>query len=127
MASRGLGRFRVSVYRQRGTTAMVFRSISFDHPVAGQGSICRRSCRRSARRSAAWSWSPAPPARGKSTTLAAMIDYINENRTCNIITIEDPVEFLHRDNKSIISQREVGSIRPPSQAPSRAPCGRTRT
>jgi twitching motility protein PilT len=45
---------------------------------------------------------------GKSTTLAAMIDYINENRTCNVITVEDPVEFLHRDKKSIISQREVG-------------------
>jgi twitching motility protein PilT len=49
---------------------------------------------------------------GKSSTLAAMIDYINQNRTCNIITIEDPVEFLHRDNKSIISQREVGSDTP---------------
>jgi twitching motility protein PilT len=45
---------------------------------------------------------------GKSTTLAAMIDYVNENRTSNIITIEDPVEYLHRDKKSIISQREVG-------------------
>jgi twitching motility protein PilT len=45
---------------------------------------------------------------GKSTTLAAMIDYINESRTCNIITVEDPVEFLHRDKKSIISQRELG-------------------
>jgi twitching motility protein PilT len=44
---------------------------------------------------------------GKSTTLAAMIDYINEHRTCNIITIEDPVESLHRDKKSILSQREV--------------------
>jgi twitching motility protein PilT len=49
---------------------------------------------------------------GKSSTLAAMIDYINSQRTCNIITIEDPVEFLHRDNKSIISQREVGTDTP---------------
>jgi twitching motility protein PilT len=49
---------------------------------------------------------------GKSTTLAAMIDYINQNRTANIITVEDPVEFLHRDNKSIISQREVGCDTP---------------
>jgi twitching motility protein PilT len=46
---------------------------------------------------------------GKSSTLAAMIDEINQSRTCNIITIEDPVEFLHRDNKSIISQREIGT------------------
>jgi twitching motility protein PilT len=45
---------------------------------------------------------------GKSTTLASMIDYINDNRTCNVITVEDPVEYLHKDKKSIISQREVG-------------------
>jgi twitching motility protein PilT len=45
---------------------------------------------------------------GKSTTLAAMIDHINSNRTCHIITIEDPIEFLHRDKKSIINQREIG-------------------
>ena len=46
---------------------------------------------------------------GKSTTLAAMIDYINTTRTANIITIEDPIEFLHRDKKSIVNQREIGS------------------
>jgi twitching motility protein PilT len=45
---------------------------------------------------------------GKSTTLAAMVNYINDNRTCNIITVEDPVEYLHKDRKSIISQREIG-------------------
>ena len=45
---------------------------------------------------------------GKSTTLAAMIDYINANRTCHIMTIEDPIEFLIRDRRSIINQREVG-------------------
>jgi twitching motility protein PilT len=49
---------------------------------------------------------------GKSSTLAAMVDHINNHRTCNIITIEDPVEFLHRDNKCIISQREVGTDTP---------------
>jgi twitching motility protein PilT len=46
---------------------------------------------------------------GKSTTLAALIDYINMNRTANIVTIEDPIEFLHRDKKSIVNQREIGS------------------
>lgn len=49
---------------------------------------------------------------GKSSTLAAMVNNINNHRTCNIITIEDPVEFLHRDNKSIISQRQIGSDTP---------------
>ena len=46
---------------------------------------------------------------GKSTTLATMIDFINMNRTCNIVTIEDPIEYLHRDKKSIVNQREIGS------------------
>ncbi|HET6365518.1 MAG TPA: PilT/PilU family type 4a pilus ATPase, partial [Nitrospirota bacterium] len=46
---------------------------------------------------------------GKSTTLASMIDYINTSRTANIVTIEDPIEFLHRDKKSIVNQREIGS------------------
>ena len=45
---------------------------------------------------------------GKSTTLAAMIDYINSNRTCHIMTIEDPIEFLIRDRRSIVNQREIG-------------------
>ena len=45
---------------------------------------------------------------GKSTTLAAMIDYINTTRTAHVMTVEDPIEFLHRDNRSIINQREVG-------------------
>jgi twitching motility protein PilT len=46
---------------------------------------------------------------GKSTTLAAMIRHLNERRAVNIVTVEDPIEFLHRDTKAIISQREVGS------------------
>ena len=45
---------------------------------------------------------------GKSTTLAAMVDYINTNRTCHIMTIEDPIEFLLRDRRSIVNQREIG-------------------
>ena len=49
-----------------------------------------------------------PTGSGKSTTLAAMVDFINENKRCHIITIEDPIEFLHRDKRSLISQREVG-------------------
>ena len=51
---------------------------------------------------------PGPTGSGKSTTLAAIINQINETRKANIITIEDPVEFIHKDKKSIVSQREVG-------------------
>ena len=63
--------------------------------------------RRSPMRIAAWYWSPAQPVPGKSTTLAAMIDYMNRTRTGHIVTIEDPIEFLHRDKKSYVNQREV--------------------
>ena len=103
----GLGRFRVSAYSQRGTVAMVFRIIAFGvpsldslnlPPVLEKLSLEERGL----------VLVTGTTGSGKSTTLAAMIDYINENRTCNIITVEDPVEYLHKDKKSIISQREVG-------------------
>jgi twitching motility protein PilT len=104
----GLGRFRVSVYRQRGTTAMVFRAIPFSVPsLAGLNlpPVIQKICQEER----GMILVTGTTGSGKSTTLAAMIDYINQTRTCNIITIEDPLEYLHRDNKSIISQREVGS------------------
>lgn len=107
----GLGRFRVSVYRQRGTVAMVFRSIAFVIPtLAGLNlpPIMQKICREER----GLILVTGTTGSGKSSTLAAMVDYINSQRTCNIITIEDPVEFLHRDNKSIISQREVGTDTP---------------
>jgi twitching motility protein PilT len=103
----GLGRFRVSVYSQRGTIAMVFRAIPFGipsleslnlPPVLKKLSLEERGL----------ILVTGTTGSGKSSTLAAMVDYINEHRTCNIITIEDPVEYLHKDKKSIISQREVG-------------------
>ncbi|HEY6837346.1 MAG TPA: type IV pilus twitching motility protein PilT [Geobacteraceae bacterium] len=103
----GLGRFRVSCYSQRGTIAMVFRAIPFGIPsleALNLPPILKKLCMEERGLILVTGITGS----GKSSTLAAMIDYINENRTCNIITIEDPVEFLHRDKKSIISQREVG-------------------
>jgi len=103
----GLSRFRVSAYSQRGSVAMVFRIIAFGvpsfanlnmPPVLEKLSLEERGL----------VLVTGTTGSGKSTTLAAMIDYINENRTCNIITVEDPVEYLHKDKKSIISQREIG-------------------
>jgi len=107
----GLGRFRVSVYRQRGTVAMVFRSIAFVIPTL-EGLNLPPVIHKLCKEERGLILVTGTTGSGKSSTLAAMIDAINQNRTCNIITIEDPVEFLHRDNKSIISQREVGSDTP---------------
>jgi twitching motility protein PilT len=107
----GLGRFRVSAYRQRSTIAMVFRSISFKIPTLEELNlppVMKKIC--SEERGLILV--TGTTGSGKSSTLAAMVDYINNNRTCNVITIEDPIEFLHRDNKCIISQREVGTDTP---------------
>ncbi|KAF0220913.1 MAG: twitching motility protein [Geobacteraceae bacterium] len=103
----GLGRFRVSVYSQRGTVAMVFRSIPFGIPSLESLNL-PPALKKIAMEERGLVLVTGTTGSGKSTTLAAMIDYINENRTCNIITVEDPVEYLHKDKKSIISQREVG-------------------
>ncbi len=107
----GLGRFRVSVYRQRGTVAMVFRSIAIVIPTL-EGLNLPPVMQKICREERGLILVTGTTGSGKSSTLAAMIDYINSQRTCNIVTIEDPVEFLHRDNKSIISQREVGTDTP---------------
>ena len=104
----GLGRFRASIYRQRSTVAIVFRTISINIPTLealNLPPVMQKICREER----GLILVTGTTGSGKSSTLAAMIDYINNQRTCNIITIEDPIEFLHRDNKSIISQREVGT------------------
>jgi twitching motility protein PilT len=107
----GLGRFRVSVYRQRGTVAMVFRTIAFIIPTL-EGLNLPPVMQKICQEERGLILVTGTTGSGKSSTLAAMIDCINNQRTSNIITIEDPVEFLHRDNKSIISQREVGTDTP---------------
>jgi twitching motility protein PilT len=103
----GLGRFRVSVYRQRGSISMVFRAIPVTVPTLDNLNlplVLKKICAEER----GLVLVTGTTGSGKSTTLAAMIDYINERRSSNIITIEDPVEYLHKDKKSIISQREVG-------------------
>jgi len=103
----GLGRFRVSVYSQRGSVAMVFRTISMTVPTL-DGLNLPPVLKKLAMETRGLILVTGTTGSGKSTTLASMVDHINEQRNCNIITVEDPVEFLHRDKKSIISQREVG-------------------
>jgi len=104
----GLARFRANFYRQRGSTAMVFRLIPFDPPRIEDLSL-PASVRELALRPRGLVLVTGTVGSGKSTTLAAMVRVINDNLRRNVITIEDPIEFLHRDNKSLISQREVGT------------------
>ena len=103
----GLGRFRVNAFAQRGTVALVLRAIPIAIPSLEALNL-PPVLTKLAQEQRGLILVTGTTGSGKSTTLASMIDYINENRTCNIITIEDPVEYLHKDKKSLISQREVG-------------------
>jgi twitching motility protein PilT len=103
----GLGRFRVNVFMQRGTIGMVFRVIPFGVKTAEQLNL-PPVVERIAMEPRGLVLVTGTTGSGKSTTLAAMIDYMNSNRTCHIMTIEDPIEFLIRDKRSIVNQREIG-------------------
>ncbi len=101
-----VGRFRVNVYRQRNSEAAVLRVVNFDLPNPEDLNIPESVLNLSDRRKGIILVS-GPAGSGKSTTLACLIDRMNETRSCHIITIEDPIEFLHSHKKSIVSQREV--------------------
>jgi twitching motility protein PilT len=103
----GLGRFRVNVFMQRGTVGIVFRVIPFGVKTIDQLKL-PKVVERIAMEPRGLVLVTGTTGSGKSTTLAAMIDHINTNRTCHIITIEDPIEFLIRDKRSIVNQREIG-------------------
>jgi twitching motility protein PilT len=107
-AIHGLSRFRVNVFKQRGSISIVCRAIPFEirsvedlglPPVVTKLAEEQRGI----------ILVTGTTGSGKSTTLAAMIDHINRTRTDHIITLEDPIEYLHEDKGSIINQREVGS------------------
>lgn len=104
----GLGRFRCNVFLQRGTIGIVFRIIPIRIPSFEELNL-PEVLKKIATEERGLVLVTGTTGSGKSTTLAAMIDYINSNRTCNIVTIEDPIEYLHRDKKSIVNQREIGS------------------
>ncbi|MFI5303690.1 MAG: type IV pilus twitching motility protein PilT [Nitrospiria bacterium] len=104
----GLGRFRVNVYQQRGSINMVFRVVPTQVASINE-LILPASIEKLANETRGLILVTGTTGSGKSTTLAAMIDYINRNRSENIITIEDPIEVLHRDRKSLVSQREIGT------------------
>ncbi len=103
----GFGRFRGSVYHQRGSLALVMRIIPLEvKPI--RDLLLPKSIEKIALELRGLVMVTGTTGSGKTTTLASMIDHINTHRKENIITIEDPIEYLHRDKKSTISQREVG-------------------
>lgn len=106
IAVQGLSRFRVNAYKQRGTLSAVIRVIRFELPKPEEIGVPRRVIEY-ANLSKGLVLVTGPAGSGKSTTLACIVDHIN--RTCekHIITLEDPIEYLHRHNKSIVSQREI--------------------
>jgi twitching motility protein PilT len=104
----GLGRFRVNVYRQRGTVALVFRSVAPGIPSFGSLGL-PPVVQRLAEERRGLVLVTGPTGSGKTTTIASMLDHINTSRAVNIVTIEDPIEVLHPDKRSIVSQREIGS------------------
>ena len=103
----GLARFRANIYQQRGSVGMVLRIIPLQMwslEELGMPPVVKEL----AEQRQGLVLVTGPTGSGKSTTLAAMIDVINKTRRCNIVTIEDPIEFVHQDNKSIVNQREIG-------------------
>jgi twitching motility protein PilT len=104
----GLARFRVNVYRQRETVAAAFRVVPDELKTLEELGL-PESLRALSELPRGLVLVTGPTGSGKSTTLAALIDEINRNRTDHIITIEDPIEFLHRHKRCVVNQREIGT------------------
>ena len=106
-AAAGVGRFRVNIYRQRGSLAIVMRAVPHTIPTfeeLGAPPACQTLCEKE--RGLVLVVGAA--GNGKSSTLAAMIGHLNRTQALHIVTVEDPIEFWHTDDKSSVSQREIG-------------------
>lgn len=107
LSAPGIGRFRVNIYRQRGEVSMVLRHIKTDVPTIEQLNL-PNTLKDLVMRPRGLILVVGGTGSGKSSTLASMIDYRNENHNSHILTIEDPIEFVYRHKRSIIDQREIG-------------------
>ncbi|HET6348517.1 MAG TPA: type IV pilus twitching motility protein PilT [Candidatus Krumholzibacteria bacterium] len=104
----GVARFRVNVMKQRGAVSIVLRAIPVDIPTFAQLGL-PKVCQELAMKPRGLVLVTGPTGSGKSTTLAAMVDLINSTQHGHILTMEDPIEFLHKDKRCYINQREIGS------------------
>jgi twitching motility protein PilT len=102
----GLGRFRCNIFQQRGTVGLVLRVIPMQIRTIDELGL-PRVLKTIAEEERGLVLVTGTTGSGKSTTLAAMIDYVNKTRPAHVMTVEDPIEFLHRDNRAMVNQREV--------------------
>src|SRR6056297_984261 len=102
------GRFRVNAYRQRGSISVAIRPIPFETPSL-DSLMLPEVLKEMAMKDRGLFLVTGPTGSGKSSTLASMINYINNHKTSHIITLEDPIEFLHKHRSSIVDQREIGN------------------
>jgi len=103
----GTGRYRVNVYRQRGSVSVAIRRVRFDIPSIGDLNL-PEGIAKLAEFHMGLIICAGITGSGKSTTLAAILNLINHSRRCHILTLEDPIEYLYRDEKAFVNQREVG-------------------
>ncbi|MDI3311406.1 MAG: type IV pilus twitching motility protein PilT [Thermoanaerobacterium sp.] len=104
---KGLGRFRINAYKQRGTYSLAIRSVALRIPTIDELGL-PEVIKELSLKTRGLIIVTGPTGSGKSTTLASMIDLINEERNCHILTLEDPIEYLHKHKKSIVNHREIG-------------------
>ena len=107
LSAGALGRFRVNVMRQRGNVGLTLRRVPTDIPSITSLAL-PASVQRLSDEPRGLVLVTGPTGSGKTTTIAAMLDHINETKPVNIVTIEDPIEVLHTDKRAIVSQREIG-------------------
>jgi twitching motility protein PilT len=108
LEERGVGRFRTNVFRQRGAVGFVLRRISSSVPCLEDLGLPPVVAKLTEEQHG-MVLVTGPTGSGKTTTLASMIDHINQNRAVNIVTIEDPIEVMHTDKRSFVNQREIGA------------------
>ncbi|HUV39554.1 MAG TPA: type IV pilus twitching motility protein PilT [Planctomycetota bacterium] len=105
----GLGRFRVNVFQQRGAVGAVMRIIPWQVRSVKELGLPQQMCEHLCMLPKGLILITGATGSGKSTTLAAMVDYINNTRNAHVVTIEDPIEFVHKNKKCLFNQREVGT------------------